>query len=317
MLLTRVVVCLLLVVIFHSAHGVEDSCGSKEEAGTASVVTSDRAIRPVADFPELLDETIKDIRLSQRISDNLILFVHGRGKHPGHAFDKSLIDDLEKDYSARVIMFHWPSWAGHLSFPMKNARNAADEFSEVLSAVEKYQKENRRMVENIPFTLLTHSMGSLVLEEMLLTGDTQPSSIVFDTVVINASASSGEKHSTWVEMIQFAKDIYITVNGQDPTLGKAEMHQGWKTGDKSMRLLGKSLESKDRKPYPLADNAQYIDISAAELRHVYYLHRYLRKSNVVKSFFDKTMNGLSVKLDVEHGVARVERERIFILNKNI
>lgn len=78
---------------------------------------------------------------------------------------------------------------------------------------------------------------------------------------------------------------YITENPHDPTLGKAELLEEWRYRDQDLRLLGKALESKNGEKYPLADNAIYIDVTQSPLRHVYFIHRYLKDCTAAKYFF--------------------------------
>lgn len=221
-------------------------------------------------------------------------------------------EDLESDYSARVIMFHWPSWEGVLAYPAENARKAAKDLKNVISSLTAYRRNNKELLKDVKFTLLTHSMGSIVLEEVIRNEGGESLSGVFDTVVINASASSGKKHAEWVEKIHLSDNIYITVNKHDPTLGKAELYEEWRYWDKGLRLLGKALVSKNGVEYALADNAKYIDLTKSPLRHVYYIHRYLKKSPAAKSFYDAVLNGIPANLDMEHGVMKIEKENIYV-----
>lgn len=287
------------------------NCNMKRANSTA-VVTAERRIEPVALFETLLDDAVKSIERDDRF-DNFILFVHGRGQHPCHAFDKKLIADLESDYSAKVIMYHWPSWEGVLGFPDKNARQSAKDLKAVIGSIAAYRDKHKERGKKIKFTLFTHSMGSIVLEEVMLNEGGDRLSNVFDTVVINASCSAGENHAKWVDKIRLSDHIYIVINQHDPTLGKAEMYEEWRYRDKGWRLLGKALVSKDGVEYALADNSTYIDVSRFPLRHVYYLHRYLKKSPAVKSFYDRALNGIPAKLDKAPGLLKIERERVYIL----
>lgn len=308
-------ITLAFVLLVSSAIANLLDC-TMDRADLTAVVTAERRIEAVEHFSILLASTVKAIKADPNY-DNFILFVHGRGLHPCHAFDKSLITDMESDYSAKVIMFHWPSWDGILAYPDKNARRSAKDLKAVLNRLAKYQQENKKKLRDIKFTLFTHSMGSIVLEELMLEEGGEGIGKIFDTVVINAAASSGEHHAKWVEKIQLSDNIYITVNKHDPTLGKAELYEEWRYWDKGWRLLGKSLVSKQGEEYSLADNTAYIDVTEAPFRHVYYLHRYLKKSPPAKAFYDQVMNGKPAKLDGEHGVIRVEKGKVFILAKTL
>lgn len=165
--------------------------------------------------------------------------------------------------------------------------------------------------------MLTHSMGSIVLEAFVLNEGGETITGVFDTVVINASASAGKNHAEWVEKMNFSDNIYITVNQHDPTLGQAEFHEAWRYRDSEWCLLGKSLVSKDGKNYALACNAKYVYLAKSPLRHVYYLHRYLKDSPVVKLYYDRVLNGLPAMLDKAHGLMKIERKKIYVLERKL
>lgn len=308
------VVCLLVGVSY--AFVSKPSGCEMRGAGSTAVVTTDSGIESVDSIVQVLDDVIQQIT-SEDDYDNLILFVHGRGKHPCHAFEKRLLSDLESDYSARIIMFHWPSWEGILKFPQENARNAANDFGRVIRAISEYRKKHKRFIKDINFTLLTHSMGSIVLEEFILNEGGDALTDVFETLVVNGSASSGKTHAAWVDKTNLSEHIYITVNRHDPTLGKAEIHEEWRLEDGSLRMLGKALTGKNGEEYALAENAKYIDLTMSPLRHVYYLHRYLKKSPAAKEFFTKTLNGFPAKLDKAHGVMMIQRDRIYVLSKSL
>ncbi len=303
--LSFIVVILTPLVLFSGCQ----IAGNERTPQPNSVVTVDGKIESVDSFTTLLDQAVRDIRSSD-VQDNLILFVHGRGKHPEKAFKKSLISDLESNYSATVIMYHWPSWEGPLAFPEANARASAKDFTSVLEELRKYKRINSQLVYGIKFTLLAHSMGSIVLEESILTMGQNAFGDIFDTIVISASASAGRGHSNWVGMIGVHDNIYVTVNKDDTMLGKAGIKM-------KQRRLGKGLQNRDGVEFKLADNAKYIDLTESALGHQYYIHRELEDRPLAKKFFDRVLNGLPAILDQDHGVREVNRERIYVLKRRI
>jgi esterase/lipase superfamily enzyme len=253
-----------------------------------SLVTAQGTIHPVNDFPILLKKTLQAIQRNSQC-DNLILFVHGRGKHPGKAFRQRLLTDLQKDYSAKVIMFHWPSWNGPLGFPEQAARDSAEDFVTVLKAIKTFKAKHADLIQGVRFTLLTQSMGSLVLEESALRLQNDSLGTLFDTLVISASASCTRDHAAWVSPMDLSGHIYILMNRDDPVLGSAGLRERG-------RRLGKGLKSRG-KTVKLADRAVYIDATKVTLLHRYYLHRNLRQSPALKHFFDQVLNGLPATLD--------------------
>ncbi len=265
---------LFLFVLLFSCH--------KPNQQTNAIVTLSDKVQSLPEVYKVIDKTIKEINTSQQY-DNLILFVHGRGKHPEKAFNKHLLVDLEKDYSAKVIMFHWPSWEGRFAFPTQKARNSAQDFIKVLLAFDQYKQENK--TNGIKFTLLTNSMGSIVLEQSMQDYDGRLG-LLFDTLVISAPASSAKSHKKWVEKINFSESVYITINKEDKLLGKL--------GIKLIgKRLGKGLTSLFGNDFKKADNVQYIDLTDSHLAHRYYLHRDLINKPEALRFYNKVLNGLT------------------------
>jgi len=264
------------------------------------VLTAKGSIHPISDFAYLLKDTLQDIQ-KESPCDNFILFVHGRGKHPSKAFKQRLLTDLEKDYSAKVLMFHWPSWDGSLGFPEQAARDSAEDFIAVLRAIKTFKENHTDLAQGVRFTLLTQSMGSLVLEESVLRLQNEPLGILFDTLVISASASCTRDHAAWVSRLDLSDCIYILINRNDPILGSAGLRE-------RSRRLGKGLKSRG-KTVKLTDRAVYIDATKMTLFHRYYLHRNLRQSPALKRFFNQVLNGLPTTLDSTHDIILIHEQQ--------
>lgn len=293
---TLVAVIAALIIILGCA-----SVKMGKDEPSRALVTADSVVHSVQDITPLLTEALQDIKDSNQC-DNFILFVHGRGKHPGKAFRQRLLTDLESDYSARVIMFHWPSWEGALAFPEPAARAAAGDFADVLKAVESFKRDRADLVNNVKFTLLTHSMGSLVLEETIRRQPDEPLGSLFDTVVISAPASYTKDHAEWVDRLFLSDQIYILINGEDPVLGSAGVRE-------MGRRLGKGLKSRG-KPVALSNRAKYIDATHLLLLHRYYLHRNLRWSPALKRFLDQVLNGARPTLDTDDQVVKIHKQKV-------
>ena len=278
-------------------------CGDVRVQGcgpSRSVVTAQRTICPLSDFEDLLTATLQDIHQDDQC-DNLILFVHGRGKHPGKAFRQKLLTDLESDYSARAIMFHWPSWDGLLGFPEQAARDSAEDFVSVLRAIKAFKQKHTDLTRDIRFTLLTQSMGSLVLEESILTQQDESLGPLFDTLVISAPASYTRDHARWVNQLNLSEHVYILMNRDDPVLGSAGLRE-------MGRRLGKGLKSRGE-AVELSDRAVYIDATNLFLMHRYYLHRNVRWTPGLKRFLDQVLNGLPAALDPNDRIVMIHKQR--------
>jgi hypothetical protein len=265
-----------------------------------SVVTAQATILPASGSSRQLITTLEEIQ-SDPNCDNFILFVHGRGKHPEKAFKQRLLVDLESDYSAKVLMFHWPSWEGPLGFPEQEARNSADEFISVLGAIKTCRQTRPDLVKGIKFTLLTQSMGSLVLEEAVRRQSHGAMENLFDTLVMTAPASHTKDHSAWVDAMHLSEHTYIVFNRYDPVLASAGLKE-------MSRCLGKGLKSRGQS-VDLASNAVYVDATRVTLLHRYYLHRYLKTAPALKAFFDQVLNGMPATLPEGDHVVDIHRQK--------
>ena len=264
------------------------------------MVTAQGTICPLSDFETLLTKTLQDISRDDQC-DNLILFVHGRGKHPGKAFRQKLLTDLESDYSARVIMFNWPSWEGPLAFPEQAARDSAEDFISVLRTLKTFKDDHADLTQHTRVTVLTQSMGSLVLEESILRQQDESLRGLFDTLVLSAPASYTKDHAKWVNRMDLSERIYILINRDDPILGSAGLRE-------MGRRLGKGLKSRG-KTVQLSDRAVYIDATNIFLLHRYYLHRNLRWSPALRHFYDQVLNGLPATLDTDSHIVEIHRQK--------
>lgn len=284
-----------LVISFTYINGMP-----QDHSLARSLVTRKGAIYPICDFTHLLRNTLQEIKRESQC-DNLILFVHGRGKHPEKAFRHRLLVDLEKDYTAKVLMFHWPSWDGPLGFPEQAARNSAEDFIKILRALKAFKESHTELMQGVRLTLLTQSMGSLVLEESILRIQKDSLGVLFDTLVISASASSAKDHAVWVSRLDLSDHIYILINRNDPVLGSAGLRE-------RDRRLGKGLKSHG-KTVKRADRATYLDATKVTLLHRYYLHRYLRHSPALKRFFDLVLDGWPASLDAGQDVVLIHEKK--------
>jgi len=265
-----------------------------------SLVTAQGAILPASDSSKQLIKTLEKIQ-SDPNCDNFILFVHGRGKHPEKAFRQRLLLDLESDYSAKVLMFHWPSWEGPLAFPEQEARDSAEAFISVLSAIKTCRHTHPDLVEGIRFTLLTQSMGSLVLEEAVRKQAHARLENLFDTLVMSAPASYTKDHATWVNAMHLAPHTYIVFNRYDPVLGSAGLREMGRRLGKGLKSQGESVD--------LARHAVYVDATRLTLLHRYYLHRTLKTAPALKVFFDQVLNGLPATLPKEDHVVDIHHQK--------
>lgn len=248
----------------------------------------------------ILPGKVQQIERSRELFETMhqnstVLFIHGRGDHPSKAVAHRLLDSLSQEYNTTPIMFTWVSGEG--VWPEDKAREAAPDLSKVLHHLADYRK-NANYPSQSTVNLLTHSMGSLVLEEFLSSyqANALPHKL-FDNIVINASASKVDNHAKWVEKIDFAQNVYIAFNNNDPVLAAAGIGIG-------NARLGKHGDRQKGEAERLANNAIYIDFSDVLSEHRYYVGD--GHHSCLYYFYNEVLNGRQPHLS---------NSRIFSANK--
>jgi hypothetical protein len=215
--------------------------------------------------------------------DNVILYVHGRGcggsGEPGKSLSGSM-PEMEASYSARALMFNWQgSDAGcPLGFPEAEARAAGPALSHVLHELAYHKATHAAALAGVKLTLITHSMGNLVLEQAAETDTAPLPPDLFDTAIVQSSATARDGHDAWLAKVKLAPHLYVTENDGDAVLTAAGLLTGVR--------LGKNLTGAK-----LAANAAYVDFTAAGLNHAYYVPSG-QKGAHMKAFYATVMNGL-------------------------
>lgn len=240
-------------------------------------------------------------------ADNLIVYVHGRGKEPRKSVRK-INSHVEREYSASVLMFHWcPSWSGPLGWPEDEARAAADELAFFIDALNGFVANNPAH-KAVPKTLLSHSMGALVLEAYFSKYYDASKPWGFATTVLSAPATAADSHARWLGRVGRGHRVYSTVNHDDGILSKAAKRTG------SARL-GQKLETLTGKPIPLAAGVSYVDVTKERVGgrsgHQYFFDgpkHHQAGSRSVKAFFQSVLNGKAADLSA----AKRKRGQIFI-----
>lgn len=221
----------------------------------AAVYTSAKQKFTVGKIGDALDAVLA----ARPATDHVILFVHGRACGGGGEPDKSLSDsvpELEQAKGASVLLFFWPGSdeACPAGFPENRARDAGPALRFALERVQTWRTTH----PSTKLALLTHSMGNIVLESALGPGPTGLSSSLFGTAILSSSATALAKHATWLAKLDFATNVYVTVNDGDKVLLAAGLGRGVR--------LGKSLGAE-----PLTARAAYVDFTAANVNHQYYV----------------------------------------------
>lgn len=274
--------------------------GAPAPDAAAPITIDDRGIPPEAAL-YTVDRARHGIRdlgavLAQRLGpgvDNVILYVHGRGCGGGGEPQKSLdgaLPALARDYTALAIMLFWPGSDDGCpaGFPDARALAAGPALAVVLGDLYAYQQAHPAAFAGVRVTLVTHSMGSLVLERAVTVAGVGQLPPVVDALIVNAGASAAAGHAAWVARTTFARDRYVTVNSGDNVLLAA--------GVGRPARLGRGVDD-----VPLAAGLSYVDFSANDVNHAYYLVDG-QKGAAMKAFYRQVMNGLPYDLAGSPGV---------------
>jgi hypothetical protein len=267
----------------------------------ASLIKSDGTRLSVDNVQSALDEIIEKItkhKNNQERADNFILYVHGRGKEPEQSL-REVMPELEKEYSASVLMFHWfPSYNGPIGYPREEAEAVAPQLKTLLEHFQEYKDKHRDKFQNLRATLLVHSMGNLVLKTLIETYDKKFKDDLFDTIILNAADVDAMNHAQWVRKVNFTKHLYITINDNDSILRfSAKSQRGGRLGQSLTTVFGRDL--------PLAENANYVDFSSTKVNHRYFLKKGQNDNLFLEEFYDVVLNGKSISLDDFNGIKEI------------
>jgi len=274
---------------------------SNNSAGTA-LITDDGVqyqVRSLSQQGSSIAQSLK-VSIESGKADNFILYVHGRGKEPKKSLE-TVIPDLQKEYTAAVLMFHWfPSYRGPIGYPKEEAEAAAADLGKALEYFQSYKSGHKEEFQSLKSTMLVHSMGNLVLAKFMKSyGAETLSRGLFDTIILNSADADAKGHAEWVSKIDFTNNLYITLNEHDSILSFSAKKQGEKRlGQKTTTFTGNKI--------PLARNATYVDFSEAEVNHRYFLKAGQEGNRWLEKFYRTVMNGDKVDLEALPGIERVE-----------
>lgn len=274
---------------------------AESSVGT-SLITDDGTQYQVANLSQEGSEIARTLKndIESGKADNFIFYVHGRGREPNKSL-RDIIPNLEKEYIAAVLMFHWfPSYKGPLGYPKEEAEAAAPDLGKALEYFQAYKDSNRDEFKNVRTTMLVHSMGNIVFEKFM--ESYTPRTLnkgLFDTIVLNAADTDANGHDKWVSKIDFVSHIYITLNEGDNVLSASAKSQGEKRlGQKMTTITGRRMQ--------LAGNANYVDFSETGVNHRYFLKSGQEDNPWLKQFYESVMNGNPINWALFKGIKDIE-----------
>ncbi len=297
------------------AHLATDAHASLD-AGFEDIVIDDAMVPPEAAL-YTLDGTRYGIREITRAldavtapdADNVILYVHGRACGGGGEPMKSLagaMPDMARDYSAVPIMLFWPGSDDScpLGFPEDRALASGPALAVVLGDLYRDERTHPERRARLHFTLITHSMGSLVLEgASRVAGVERLPPSLFDTVIVNSGASAARGHAAWLSGVHVGALQFVTTNEGDNVLRAAGIGRGTRLG-------------RDVSGETLTPAFTYVDFSANNVNHAYYLIGGQNGAGMT-AFYTQAMNGLAFDFATSSGVNAVtmrDGARVYVFN---
>lgn len=255
---------------------------------------------------------------SRQKGRNLLVFVHGFNNDVKDVLERC--EKLSKNFSLEVFPFTWPANGGgtlgiaSYKSDKRDAKASVGALDRVLyvigekikllisdqiALIEKEAKKkhpNNEELQNTliartrdircPFTinLMTHSMGTYLYKQLLLSSISEGNKLTFDNVILASADTNNEDHALWVDKIRARRRVYITINEDDLALQASRM----KSGEEQRARLG-------HYPFNLysrhAAYVQFTDADGVGNSHAYFEDEPL-KNPKIKQFFKAILNGV-------------------------
>lgn len=239
----------------------------------------------------------------------VVVFVHGRGKEPnksfrGATFAKGLaVWKLELGYDCSVVMLNWDSAFAGIQFKdrsraLGNTVDGSKRLCAFLGELAKFESAQPHLAKPV---LLTHSMGSIVLQKAVTGGTWPAEQRLFKQVVISQPDADDVGHEVWLTALGNRETVYCTSNADDKIL-----KQSTDARPANTRALGLGTAG------ALAQNVHYIDLTsmgtlgALDDDHEVFGKGAMNGQVNVCVFFEQAILGKEVTLDASN-VASIDR----------
>ncbi len=194
------------------------------------------------------------------IRSSILIYVHGRAgglagifggddREPEKSFSKDkIVAELETRFGQAVVMLHWPHSGNPLVFPIEDARQAKARFGELMASLSAVPAE-------IPVRLLTHSMGSMVLEAWIRDVGIDTATLALGRLrscLISAPASALDGSKKWLAA---CPRPVVTLNKDDQVLKHISEHG-------PLGLMVASGVGEER-----CESALYVDLGPLSVSH--------------------------------------------------
>ncbi len=237
-----------------------------------------------------LDQAMEHLPLRR----NIVVYAEGMGKIFTSNVERAQL--MSGQYGVNVVMFDYASInttykpSQNFRYARQNARLSARQYAALLIMIRTAREKAAPWTEGVSVSTFYHSMGNIILEQMMREGDLgllEKEAVPFvDNLIINAACVPMKRHAQWVEKIRFAKNIYIHYNRRDMQLKGAHLLT-------LKRQLGEKVTRRQR-----ADNAQYVNfLEVARWQHSYFMnfpYNDYRLNTAMITYFDRLFTGRGV-----------------------
>ena len=229
-----------------------------------------------------------------------ILFLHGDNNTLEHSVLEGL--KIQNTYKLRVIIFSWPSKSltlkglENLETSYRNLIKSSNHFNSLINTMYCLRNSGTDFLNEYKLSLFVHSLGNYYLKNLVNQNLMLPKPVIlFDNIIINASAVEQKDHRKWVEQLYFQNNIYITNNKNDVNLF-------------ALRIFSKhSLKLGERAKFPLANNAVYFDFTktvgfrfSIKNTHTYFIGDISNNYKNIRLLYFEILHGLKPNLTDEN-----------------
>jgi uncharacterized protein YchJ len=234
------------------------------------------------------EATLADAMLRLPVKRDIVLYAEGMGK----VFTANVLRAqlMNTQYNVNVVMFDYASVNStyrpnkNFNFARENARLSARQYYKLLLQIQQARKQEEPWISGVRFTTFSHSMGNIIMREMMLTQNLQPLNDYpfIDNLVLNAACVPQKGHAAWVEQMKFAHSVYIHHNRKDIQLKGAHLLT-------MKKQLGEKISGRK------ASNAIYVNFhDAVGFKHTYFMNFPYREYRIppeLANYFSKLFTG--------------------------
>ncbi len=247
---------------------------------------------------ENMQENLKEL-FEKNPEKNFVFHIHGRGKYPEKAIN--YLPKFEEKYDVITMMFIWDAWSSWYSRPVQNAIQSASRLVFCLEQFQKFKYENKMLVNNRSLHFIIHSMGNIILKEILENYElSHLDTKLFDNIILNAADVPSKNHKAWLQKLRMSEKVYVTLNDNDAVLAASNLIDFSVLGT---RRLGSHFE--DSVPFDFDSTLKFFYLDFDKLSFLGHRHFLVEDDSkeraitkVYKHLFNNNLNDYPVKYKV-------------------